>query len=172
MNTKFCSCGKEFKPFNSIQKYCSYMCSLKEQGMYKKVKIKPIKLQSKTKIANPLRNRCDDLWASAVKIKAGKKCEFCNAPNQLNSHHIFSRSNRSTRWDLDNGICLCPLHHTLSSKFSAHKTPFFFEMWVRRIRGNEWYNALMIKAKSVNKPDLEKVKEELQKVIYSKKLPF
>lgn len=95
--------------------------------------------------------RTDDQWAREVKERAGFKCEYCGKKDNLNSHHIFSRSNRSVRWDLDNGVALCPGCHVFSDTFSAHKTPMEFTIWIKEKRGEEWYQNLRVKAKSVSK---------------------
>ena len=89
----------------------------------------------------------DQNWAYMVKELAGNKCEYCGKTDQLNSHHIFSRSNRLLRWDVTNGICLCAGHHTLKSDFSAHKTPADFIEWVKEHRGIAWYEDLRLRAK-------------------------
>ena len=62
--------------------------------------------------------KLDKAWSLLVKLRAGMKCEIqgCTHKPTLNSHHIFSRKNASTRWDVENGICLCVGHHTMSSK--------------------------------------------------------
>jgi len=96
--------------------------------------------------------RKDIEWAKLVKEQAGYKCEYCGKTETLNSHHIFSRSNRSVRWDVDNGVCLCVAHHTFSSAFSAHKSPIEFIIWLQEKRGQEWYDNLRIKARSIYKP--------------------
>ncbi len=50
----------------------------------------------------------DTAWSETVKVRDGYTCQKCGSKDkQLNSHHIFSRSFKSTRWDIDNGICLC-----------------------------------------------------------------
>lgn len=99
------------------------------------------------------------LWAEKVKELAGNKCEKCGKPNGLNSHHIYSRSKLSTRWDTDNGVCLCVAHHTLSSSFSAHKTPAEFIEWIKERRGEEWYMSLRRKANAVQKKTAQFVNE-------------
>lgn len=96
--------------------------------------------------------REDAKWAIKVKEQAGFKCEYCGKTETLNSHHIFSRSNRSVRWDVDNGVCLCVAHHTFSSAFSAHKSPIEFIIWLQEKRGQEWYDNLRRKARSIYKP--------------------
>ena len=78
-----------------------------------------------------LRDKLDKAWAEAVKKKANYMCEYCSKKESLNAHHIYSRSKKSTRWDTDNGVCLCVAHHTFSSTFSAHKTPTEFTDWIK-----------------------------------------
>ena len=78
----------------------------------------------------------DKLWSMIIR-KAGK-CLYCGKTENLQAHHIITRSIMSLRWELANGVCLCPGCHTLSSKFSAHKTPIEFIQWF----GMERYNAL------------------------------
>lgn len=114
--------------------------------------------------------KLDDAWSKLVKLRAGMKCEVpnCNKP-VLNSHHIYSRSKKSTRWDVMNGICLCVGHHTFSSTFSAHKTPLEFIRWLDEYKGKEFMDLLMIKANQTSKLfDFEKklLLEELNKEIH------
>jgi 5-methylcytosine-specific restriction endonuclease McrA len=78
----------------------------------------------------------DEAWSIAVKCKSGYKCEYCGNTKSLNSHHVFSRANKSVRWSLKNGICLCVGHH-IGVGFSAHKTPVNFTMWLIKKRGSE-----------------------------------
>jgi len=95
------------------------------------------------------------------------KCAYCGKTVYLNSHHIFSRSNYSTRYDIDNGVTLCASHHILSSSFSAHKTPVEFIEWLKEKRGLEWYQELRRKAKltcKLKKTDLVNIKNELLKL--------
>lgn len=104
---------------------------------------------------------CDELWSKLVKVRAWFRCEYCWKDKYLNSHHIFSRNNWSTRFDLDNGICLCVWCHTMSSKFSAHKTPLEFAEWIIDKRWQEWYDNLKLKAKKVRDKDYPAIKQYL-----------
>ena len=107
-----------------------------------------------------------DLWAEAVKIRAGYKCEYCGNLKTLNSHHIFSRRHRATRWDIDNGICLCSGCHTLRT-FSAHQSPAFID-WEEQYIGEERYNRIKEKAYQVKKwteVEKEEIKVELENYI-------
>jgi len=58
--------------------------------------------------------KLDQLWSKKVKQLAGYACELCGKSHhetRLNSCHIIGRSNRTTRWLLSNGMCLCFKHH-------------------------------------------------------------
>ena len=103
------------------------------------------------KILKGIDGKLDVAWSKLVKLKAGNKCEVCYKTRSLNSHHIYSRSKRSTRWLPENGICLCVSCHTFSSKFSAHKTPIFFIDWLKDKKGESIMCRLMIKANSISK---------------------
>ena len=111
----------------------------------------------------------DDAWSLLVKLRAGMKCEIPNCgKTRLNSHHIYSRSKKSTRWDPLNGISLCVLHHTLSSKFSAHKTSVEFTQWLYEYLGPEKMQLLRIRANQTSKLhpfEKELLLEELKKEI-------
>lgn len=113
--------------------------------------------------------KLDDAWRELVKLRAGNKCEYCKATNkQLHAHHIFSRSKKSVRWDVNNGISLCAGHHVLSSSFSAHKTPTEFTYWLEGYRGKEYIELLTIKANQTSKLfkfEKELLLEELKKDI-------
>jgi len=106
--------------------------------------------------------KLDIAWSKLVKLRAGNKCEYCGKTSYLNSHHIYSRSKRSVRWDVKNGISLCVGHHTFSSTFSAHKTPLEFIKWLERYKGTDYIDNLTMKANRTLK--LHKFeKEELLK---------
>lgn len=103
--------------------------------------------------------KLDDAWSKLVKLRAGNKCEVCGKTSPLNSHHIYSRSKKSVRWDAMNGVCLCVGHHTFSSKFSAHKTPTEFTYWLEEKKGKAFMETLTIKANQISK--LHKFEKEI-----------
>lgn len=103
--------------------------------------------------------KLDIAWSKLVKLRAGNQCEYCGKRDYLNSHHIFSRSKRSTRWYPQNGICLCVGHHTFNSNFSAHKTPLEFVDWLVNSKGENFINTLRVKANSLSK--LHKFEKEI-----------
>ena len=116
-----------------------------------------------------LKDQLDKLWAILVKQRAGYKCERSEKIAYLNSHHVFSKSNLSVRWDLDNGVCLNAGWHTLQTN-SAHKNPIEFINWIKGQRGVEWYKNLRIKANQIKKwtiPELRELLERFKKEINS-----
>ena len=141
METKKCrSCKTEFKPFSSLNVYCSPKC-LKEALNKKAKKVASAKKREK-------KNK-DTEWAKAVKERDGYRCQYCGSKDYLNSHHIFSRNNLTTRHDIDNGITLCAKHHTFSNEFSAHKTPTEFTFWLQKLKGKKFMEELGEKARTL-----------------------
>ena len=114
--------------------------------------------------------KLDKAWSKLVKLRAGMKCEIqgCKHKPTLNSHHIFSRKNAATRWDVNNGICLCVGHHTMSSKFSAHGNSIAFTYWLEEYKGSDFIDDLSNNAHSVKKWfkfEKEELLDELNKQI-------
>ena len=107
-----------------------------------------------------INDELDKTWAKIVKILAKNCCEYCGVGSPLNSHHIYSRSNLSTRWNVLNGVCLCVSHHTFNSTFSAHKTPTEFTQWLYETKGEDFMDELRIKAHSDGKMSISE-REEL-----------
>jgi len=102
----------------------------------------------------------DEMWSK--KVKSVGVCEMCGKTSYLNSHHVYSRSNRAVRWDLNNGICLCSGHHTLCND-SAHKAPADFIDWVRDYRGKVWWDKLVKAKNGLGKyQDFEALKADLE----------
>ena len=111
----------------------------------------------------------DIAWSLLVKLRAGHRCEVPNCKHKptLNSHHIFSRRNAATRWDVENGICLCVGHHTFSSK-SAHQNGIWFTYFLEEYKGSDFIDDLSRKAHSTKKWakfEKEELLEELQNEI-------
>ena len=150
---KFCSTS--FVKINPLNPYCSLKCELKakkERDKAKKEKEKFKKTKKKEKKQSSisfLTKKADKLWSEAVKINYLYKCAYCGRTEFLNSHHLFTRSRKSTRWDLDNWMCLCSWHHTLSSEFSAHQTSLEFFEWLEWLRGRDWINELSLQSRQI-----------------------
>jgi len=159
MKTKKCKiCWKEFTQYSSLDKFCSIKCK-KENDKLKKQKIKEKKRLS----VSVLTKVADTLWSKIIKERAFNTCEYCWKTTYLNSHHLFTRARRNTRWDLDNWICLCSACHTLSSNFSAHKCPIEFTKRIENLKWKEFIEELSKKSQINIKVNseylLDKIKE-------------
>ncbi len=102
-------------------------------------------------MAKGIEKKLDVAWSKAVKDRAGHKCEHCGKTAYLNSHHIFGRRNKSVRWEISNGCCLCCYCHQFSPVFSAHGAPTAFTQWIIGERGEEWHEELMQMANAPRK---------------------
>lgn len=96
-----------------------------------------------------LKGSLNKLWSEIIRSKG--KCEFCSETKYLNAHHHYGKRASSVRWDIDNGVCLCPSCHVYSSVFSAHQTPATFVRWINKKRGKNWEERLRKKHAQVVK---------------------
>lgn len=76
----------------------------------------------------------DKQWANAVKERDNLKCVICGATERLNAHHIIARENHETKFDIQNGLSLCPLHHFFNRQLSAHNNPLGLFIWLEKNR--------------------------------------
>tara|TARA_R110000764_G_scaffold233706_1_gene327102 strand:- start:77 stop:385 length:309 start_codon:yes stop_codon:yes gene_type:complete len=62
-------------------------------------------------------------------------CIVCDQGSYLNAHHLIPACKKygEYEYDVDNGVMLCPSHHTLGLE-SAHKNPFWFYLWMKANR--------------------------------------
>ena len=156
MAFRICSCGRKInQPVNSTIwpkrcASCDHALKSKRAKKIKEVSTKGvnIKVSTKPKGVKVVNRKLDEAWSLLVKIRAGYKCEYCGSERELNSHHIYSRANFATRWDVENGICLCVGHHTFNNQFSAHRTPIEFTKWLEKVKGVDFLLALKFKALS------------------------
>jgi hypothetical protein len=73
-------------------------------------------------------------WAKAVKTRDNYTCIVCGRTEGIiAAHHLIPKNFKRYRTELDNGVSLCVQHH-IFGKFSAHKNPFWFEMFMKEHR--------------------------------------
>lgn len=102
-----------------------------------------------------LDKKCEELWREISLKRSGFMCEYCQSIKNIQVHHIITRSVRHLKWNTDNAASLCSNHHTLSSSFSAHKTPDLFRLWLNRERGEGYFERLRFKSNMPQKVDLQ-----------------
>lgn len=72
----------------------------------------------------------DKEWAKAVKNRDNNRCVICGETERLNAHHIIVRENHETKYDIMNGLSLCPKHHFFCRQISAHNNPLGLFIWL------------------------------------------
>ena len=85
----------------------------------------------------------DRAWADLVKERDSYSCRRClrmfpeGERQGLHAHHVFTRSRKSTRHMLLNGVSLCMGHHMW-----AHRQVLDFHEWMRDELGEAQYDEL------------------------------
>ena len=140
--------------------------------MFKKAKWHKAVKKAKTE-RQKLTKRLDDLWSLVVRQRANHTCVKCGrvvipgSGNAMNAHHLIGKGSRSTRWDLENGICLCAGCHRMKTD-AAHRQPEKFKKWVMDEYGIGWYANMVVKGNQIKKwtiPELEELLETFKKEI-------
>ena len=117
-----------------------------------------------------LYKKLDTLWSLLVRKDC--VCELCGYEGKykgkmkkFDAHHIKKRGNLSTRWDLNNGVCLCKGCH----RFKVHMDTFTVAILIDKLKkklGKKWYEDLVNKTNKIVKystSDLEELVEKLEK---------
>lgn len=104
----------------------------------------------------------DAQWAIAVKERDGWQCRRCGGTyayrgGGLHAHHIFTRSRRSARHLLENGITLCaPKCHPW-----AHSHPRDFLAWAVDELGIEAFEALRARSREMLMDEIDHERERV-----------
>lgn len=110
-NTKSCGCFKKDKfrkmaSYNRGEKHYKYNKNLTEEERYNKER----------------RSQNHHTWSLDIKKIYGFKCFICKVTKDLISHHLESFSeNKTLRYDLNNGVCLCSNHHKMLHSVYGNK---------------------------------------------------
>lgn len=108
---------------------------------------------------------CDELWARAVKLRAGMKSEYSAKKEMLQAHHLIGKPNAMLRYSLENGYCATQNEHLFG--FHSNSARFDFEAAVKLQRGADIYERLSLKRYLRIKPDWAAIKmmlnQELEK---------
>ena len=85
-------------------------------------------------------NKAHRLWAEAVKNRDNNKCVICRATKIVCAHHLIPWELEPFRYDVNNGISLCPKHHTrYSYGLSPHSDgAALFYFWIFNHKPEVW----------------------------------
>lgn len=120
-NKKECRiCGTEFKPYTTLDKYCSVKCKLSDKPKVKKQTNQALKTLDKMKLF--LRNK-SELKIAQIKSKGFNYCEQCKAKNPyfLDAHHIIFRSERPNHANINDKINIILVCRECHNKFHENK---------------------------------------------------
>jgi len=118
---------------------------------------------------------CHALWREIVFLKANYKCEYFGCYREATQpHHIFTKGHTSQlKYDPENGMALCYLHHK-GSNDAAHCDINFKDKILgkypgyKAIRDEQWFILLERKAECTQKLDLKMeflyLQNELKKI--------
>lgn len=112
-----------------------------------------MKKQTKSSLTRKLDIECSRI------IRSYGQCAMCWSQDysKLQCAHIFSRTYRNTRWDLQNLIPLCAGCH-----FKSHKNPILFSEFVREYLGNLKYLELKQKHNVIKRWTVVEMEELLK----------
>ncbi len=86
---------------------------------------------SKVPAKGRLRDIADELFSKAVYADWGNQCAMCGRRSGLNAHHLVPRTHIVTRYDLQNGCCLCKHCHQFDAHRSPHLNAAGFILWLK-----------------------------------------
>lgn len=96
----------------------------------------------------------DRKWSLQVRQRDNYTCQVCgNSSSYVNAHHIETRSIKSLRYCLENGLTLCAQCHLFNHNFSAHKTPEAFKQWFQKHFSLRWEIIQRLKKQHVSTRD-------------------
>lgn len=116
------------------------------------------KIKYKKMTSSQGRNACDELWAICVKTRDNFQCAICGEKNMPNAHHLITRKVFQYRWDVSNGITLCPSHHEFDVRLSAHTAPWGLEEWMKENRPEQF------KKHEISRKNIENVATDYQEI--------
>lgn len=84
---------------------------------------------------------CLNLFRLIVGARAGWKCEICgHVGADCNPHHIYSRDNKSVRYDPENGLWVCEKDHRWAELVGTKKIIEYLDC--TRLRPEGWRDDL------------------------------
>jgi len=105
--------------------------------------------------------KLDKLFSEYTRLV--ERCDKCGSKENLQCAHVISRRHYHTRWEPENGLCLCLKCHF----YWVHKEPHEFVRWFDSKFGSDLYDRLKKKSNVIGKIDYELKYKEL-KTLYDR----
>lgn len=118
-------------------------------------------MRKKTKIKQ-LKDELEELWKLICLKRDNFTCQYCGNKKDLQVHHIISRSNMNTKFDIENGITLCKKCHTKISVNPTSRTEFM--IWYIKKFGIEKLEELQKRAREIKRWKVGELEDEINKL--------
>lgn len=105
----------------------------KEETKQKKLTKKEISKLERREIRKQFKE-----WSILVRKRDGNKCVICGESKIVHAHHLIPREIHDYRFQVDNGISLCPRHHKYATDISAHRNSIAFYLWLQENRPDQF----------------------------------
>jgi hypothetical protein len=99
--------------------------------------------------------KLDRLWSAHV-LGRDRNCQLCGLKPATDAHHIFGRTKKSTRWEVDNGVGLDRICHGLAHEFAEP-----FHVWAAERLGENRYIQLFTQSRWSGRVNLDQAAREL-----------
>jgi hypothetical protein len=144
---KLCkACGKEFKPFSSLQQVCNYRCAIKLVKAKKKTELQKMRKQAGYE-NDRLRHKADKEFQLAIQ-RLYPKSLISEEQTQVAHHWVYKSHSNALRYYIPNGIPLSNDEHG-----TIHgKRPEEITNKIILARGTDWIE------------DLEREKQKIVKL--------
>lgn len=102
---------------------------------------------------------CLKLWSQCV-ITRDRVCRVTKSTHSLSAHHIRSRGHASTRFDLENGMCLSWRDWHFLQKFNPER----FQDGIIDVIGVDKYEQLKAKSRIPLKRNIQDMRDERERL--------
>ena len=92
------------------------------------------------------RDKYDKAASDLIRALHNHTCEHCGKQGRMEAAHIFGRRHQSTRYDMDNLLCLCNGCHR-----NFTENPVVFTDWLYQYKGRDHVNKICKRAWTVKK---------------------
>ena len=75
-------------------------------------------------------------------LERDEGCIICKRTDLIHTHHLIPREIKDFKFDIDNLVSLCPLHHKFDLKISPHRNPFEFYRWFLLNKKEQYFRLL------------------------------
>jgi hypothetical protein len=125
------------------------------RGIFGKQEVEWMKRKPKAETISDIDKQCLALWSDCI-IARDRVCRVTGSEKSLSAHHIRSRGHASTRFDLENGMCLSWTKWHFLQKMAPER----FQDGIIDAIGIEKYEQLRAKSRITLKRNIQDYRDE------------